>query len=95
MTRLASTAFIAALALGGVLAGPGTASAAMPSAAPIAGAASDAASGASLLEDVRYVNRCGPVTSYRRDRFGRPVAVTRNVCRQVWVPGPRRYYRGY
>lgn len=92
MTRFARHALVAALALGGALGGTGAASAAMPSAAPAIGAGAVAP----LLQEVRYVNRCRPVTAYRRDRFGRPVTVTRNVCRQVWVPGPgRRPYRGY
>lgn len=90
MTRLARTALVAAIALGGAFGSAGTASAAMPSAAPLA------ASGSSLLEDVRYVQRCRPVIVNRYDRFGRPVQVRRNVCRQVWVGGRRRGYdRGY
>ncbi|WP_376087317.1 hypothetical protein ACE7GA_13770 [Roseomonas sp. CCTCC AB2023176] len=91
MTRLTRTALAAALALGGALGATGTATAAMPSAAPLAGIA---AADATLLEDVRYVTRCRPVTVVRRDRFGRPVSVSRNVCRQVWV-GRGRPYRGY
>lgn len=90
MTRLARTA-LAAVALGGALGMSGTASAAMPSAAPMLGAAPEA----SLLEEVRYVTRCRPVIINRSDRFGRPVQVRREVCRRVWVGGRRGYDRGY
>ena len=87
MTRFARTALVAALGLGAA----GAAQAAPPSAAPMLGAAIQETS---PLEEVRYVTRCRPVYVDRYDRFGRPVRVSRNVCRRVWVGG-RGGYRRY
>jgi len=49
--------------------------------------------GSGLLQDVRWANRCRPVSVYRQDRYGRPVRVVRERCRRVWV-GPGRGPRG-
>ena len=83
MTLFPRIALLAGLAAGiGALAP--AAQAAMPSASPMLGTAL-AVPNADLLEDVRYVNRCSPRIVNRRDRFGRPVQVRREVCRRVWV----------
>ncbi|MBP0491641.1 hypothetical protein [Roseomonas indoligenes] len=78
--------------LAGLLAGG--ASLAPAHAAPVSGglmlAGPSAATSSDLLQEVRYVNRCRPVTTFRRDRMGRPMRVTREVCRRVWV-GRGRY----
>ncbi|WP_426956534.1 hypothetical protein [Muricoccus radiodurans] len=86
MPTLPRLALVAALALGAPLFA-GSASAAPASAAPMIGAA---VADQSLVEDVRYVTRCRPRIVSRRDRFGRPVTVRREVCRRVWV-GRGRY----
>lgn len=96
MSLLPRFALVAGLAAG--LAGFSAAAQAAPisaapiSAAPIMGTAM-LGSDAGLLQEVRWAQRCRPVTVRRRDRFGRPVRVDRQECRRVWV-GPGRGPRG-
>jgi hypothetical protein len=86
-TTLASCALAVAIGLGGaMLSRP---AAAAPALGPVLGMTSGLAA---PVEDVRWVNRCRPQTVHRRDRAGRPVRVTREVCRRVWVGPPRRGY---
>jgi len=88
MIRLSRLALLAGLAAGlGGLAAPAQA-------LPAAGAVpAMAAASPDLLQEVRWANRCRPVSVYRQDRFGRPVRVVRERCRRVWV-GPGRGPRG-
>jgi len=93
ITRLTRLTLAAGLALGlGALAP--AARAAPASAAPIL-AVLPAPDASGMLQEVRYVNRCRPQRTERRDRFGRRVVVHREVCRRVWVGrgGPRDRYR--
>lgn len=84
LTRfLASCSLAAALGLGGLaVAQP---AAAAPVAGPIVGASLDHTA---PIQEVRWTQRCRPQTVMRRDRHGRPVRVTREVCRRVWVGPP-------
>ncbi|MBC9176157.1 hypothetical protein [Pseudoroseomonas ludipueritiae] len=88
ITRFAASCTLAAmLGLGGLgLAQP---AAAAPAAAPIAGAS---LGHTAPVEAVRWAQRCRPQTVMRRDRHGRRMRVTREVCRRVWV-GPRHLHR--
>ncbi|WP_338664071.1 hypothetical protein VQH23_02665 [Pararoseomonas sp. SCSIO 73927] len=87
MSWLSRSILLAGLVAGGAVLSP--AQAAPASAAPmLAGPLAETSS--DLLQEVRYVTRCRPRTVYRQDRFGRPVRVTREVCRRVWV-GRGRY----
>ncbi|WP_424135798.1 hypothetical protein [Roseomonas chloroacetimidivorans] len=84
--------FFRSILMAGLLAGG--AALAPAQAAPTVGlmpAGPAAAAPSSLLQEVRWVQRCRPVVVHRRDRFGRPVRVERSQCRRVWV-GPRRPY---
>jgi hypothetical protein len=83
ITRFAASCTLAALlGLGGlVVAQPAAA------AAPIAGAS---LGHTAPIEAVRWAQRCRPQTVMRRDRHGRPMRVTREVCRRIWV-GPRHH----
>ncbi len=90
MTPISRLALLAGLAAG--IAGFAPQARALPAAGALpAMAAAQAEAG--LLEEVRWVNRCRPVSVYRQDRFGRPVRVVRERCRRVWV-GPGRGPRG-
>jgi ABC-type sugar transport system substrate-binding protein len=80
MKILSSMALAATIALGcAALAGPAAA-------APVPGVVAGMTAGTGApVEDVRWVNRCRPQTVARRNRYGRPVRVTREVCRRVWI----------
>ncbi|MCR0985364.1 hypothetical protein [Roseomonas populi] len=89
MSWLSRSILLAGLVAGGAALSPAQAA---PASAGLMLAAPAVSS--DLLQDVRYVTRCRPVTSVRRDRFGRPVRVTRERCQRVWVGGPPpRVYR--
>jgi hypothetical protein len=80
MKILSSMALAATIALGC------TALARPAAAAPVPGVVAGMTAGTGApVEDVRWVNRCRPQSVMRRDRYGRPVRMTREVCRRVWI----------
>jgi hypothetical protein len=92
MSLLPRFALVVGLAAG--LAGfSGAVQAAPISAAPVMAAAMAGTDGG-LLQEVRWAQRCRPVTVRRRDRSGRLVRIDRQECRRVWV-GPGRGPRGH